>query len=418
MPPPMAWFRHSKWLAILGPGLLVAATGVGAGDLATGAFSGSALGPAVLWAVLVGAFLKYVLSEGLARFQLATGETLLEGALSRTPRGLRLLFLVYLLPWSWFVGSALIRACGATAQAALPIAEDGGQGPLLWGAFHSLLGLVLVWRGGYALFERLMSVTVGIMFVTVVWTALALGFDADVVLRGLFIPSLPSGDPEGLDWTLALIGGVGGTLTLLCYGYWIAEEGRQDSTSLGICRLDLAVGFSVTAIFGMAMVLIGSRIETTGKGSGLIISLANELEAELGSGARWAFLVGAWGAVFSSLVGVWQAVPYIFADFWRLTWTSGDVPTGPVDTRGRPYRCYMLALALVPLLAYSTSFKQAQKAYAVVGAGFLPLLALSLLWLNRPAIVGVAHANGWGSRLALVLTLVFFLIAGGVRLFG
>ena len=47
----------------LGPGLLVAATGVGAGDLATAAFTGSHLGPAVLWAVLVGAALKFLLTE-------------------------------------------------------------------------------------------------------------------------------------------------------------------------------------------------------------------------------------------------------------------------------------------------------------------------------------------------------------------
>ena len=58
----------------------MAATGVGAGDLATGAFTGSALGTAVLWAVLAGAALKYALNEGLARWQLVTGETLLEAA--------------------------------------------------------------------------------------------------------------------------------------------------------------------------------------------------------------------------------------------------------------------------------------------------------------------------------------------------
>ena len=51
---------------ILGPGLLVAATGVGAGDLATGAFTGSQLGVVVLWAAVVGAGLKYALTEGLA----------------------------------------------------------------------------------------------------------------------------------------------------------------------------------------------------------------------------------------------------------------------------------------------------------------------------------------------------------------
>ncbi|MAF09550.1 iron transporter, partial [Candidatus Poribacteria bacterium] len=42
-------------LSVIGPGILVAATGVGAGDLATGAFTGSQLGTAVLWAVVVGA---------------------------------------------------------------------------------------------------------------------------------------------------------------------------------------------------------------------------------------------------------------------------------------------------------------------------------------------------------------------------
>ena len=67
------------WLMI-GPGLLLAATGVGSGALATGGIVGSLLGPAVLWAVVLGALLKFVVTEGLARWQLATGETLLEPA--------------------------------------------------------------------------------------------------------------------------------------------------------------------------------------------------------------------------------------------------------------------------------------------------------------------------------------------------
>jgi len=54
---------QKRVLKILGPGILVAATGVSASDLATGAFTGSQLGMAVLWAVLVGAFLKFVLIE-------------------------------------------------------------------------------------------------------------------------------------------------------------------------------------------------------------------------------------------------------------------------------------------------------------------------------------------------------------------
>lgn len=44
--------RKVGLLRFIGPGLLVAATGVGAGDLATGAFSGSVLGTVVLWPLL------------------------------------------------------------------------------------------------------------------------------------------------------------------------------------------------------------------------------------------------------------------------------------------------------------------------------------------------------------------------------
>ena len=54
-------------LAVVAPGILLAATGVGAGDLLTTAIAGSAVGLSILWAVPAGAALKYVLTEGIAR---------------------------------------------------------------------------------------------------------------------------------------------------------------------------------------------------------------------------------------------------------------------------------------------------------------------------------------------------------------
>ncbi len=74
--------RHSNqrsWFSIVAPGILLAATGVGAGDLMTTSLAGSEVGLGLLWAVVVGAALKFALSEGVARWQLATGSTLLEG---------------------------------------------------------------------------------------------------------------------------------------------------------------------------------------------------------------------------------------------------------------------------------------------------------------------------------------------------
>ena len=136
--------KKTPLLAIIGPGILVAATGVGAGDLATGAMAGSVLGLGVLWAVVVGAGLKFVLNEGLARWQLATGTTLLEGCVTHFGRAVSWLFLAYLLVWSFLVGSALMGACGVTAHAIVRVFDDAGKDKILFGVLHSAVAVVLV----------------------------------------------------------------------------------------------------------------------------------------------------------------------------------------------------------------------------------------------------------------------------------
>ena len=139
---------------MLGPGLLVAATGVGAGDLATASFSGSFFGIGILWAAVLGAFLKYVVNEGLARWQLATGATLIEGAVDKFGRVFGWLFLPYLLLWSFFVASALMSACGVTLHAMIPLFDDASDGKVVFGILASVVGMTLVHMGGFSLCEK------------------------------------------------------------------------------------------------------------------------------------------------------------------------------------------------------------------------------------------------------------------------
>ncbi len=402
-------------LAALGPGILVAATGIGAGDLATAAFTGSRLGVAVLWAVVIGAGFKFAVNEGLARFQLVTGKTLLEGVIgSRWGKLWLALFGPYLFLWSFFVGAALMSACGVTIHAitaALGVGfADASAGKLWFGIASSAIGLGVVWLGGFAVFERLMAACVGVMFVIVLVTAGMLWPGTEAVLSGLFVPSIPDAAGHGIDWTAALIGGVGGTLTVLCYGYWIREKGRTEPSALGVCRLDLGVGYALTGFFGLAMVIIGSTVDIDGRGAGLVVALSERLAQPLGAVGQWLFLVGAFGAVFSSLLGVWQAVPYLFADL-VYTAQAGGARSGrrpEVLTQSRPYRAYLVAIALVPMLGLGGSFAQIQKLYAIIGAAFLPVLALGLLVLNgRRATLG-RHRNGVLAVLVLAATLGFF----------
>lgn len=414
--------RKTRLLTIIGPGILIAATGVGTGDLVTGAIAPgkSGLGLGILWAVAVGAFLKFLLNEGLARWQLATGDTLLEGAIKHLGRPVQYIFLVYLLFWSYFTGSALMGACGVTAHAIYPL-NDSFTDKILYGISHSVLAVVLVQLGGFRLFEKMMSVCIALMFVTVMITAIIIKPSWTAVAAGFVPGNLLSLQGVSLEWTIALIGGVGGTLTVLCYGYWIREEGRQGLEDLTTCRIDLATGYTMTALFGAAMVIIGNSIQVEGKGAGLLIQLSEQLRTDLGDlgiVAQWAFLIGAWGAIFSSMFGVWQCVPYLFADFWEISRRKhSQEHKTTVTPNALPYRIYLYGIASIPALGLWGGFAQVQKLYAIVGALFIPMLAMVLLILNgNKKWIGERGKNSVLFSLLLVLAMLFFLLAGWFEL--
>ena len=404
--------KNKRILSIIGPGILVAATGVGAGDLLTASLGGSALGVGILWAVFVGALIKWYLTEGIARWQLVSGTSILEGWKNNLGDWIQWVFLIYFLSWTFFTGGALITACGVAASGIFPLSEDMLLSKIIWGITHSIVGLILVLWGGFKLFEKLMSAFIGLMFITVIFTAITIQPDWNLVFQGIIFPSFPE---EGVGWILGILGGVGGTVTLLSYGYWIREENRNNIDSLKTCRIDLAVGYSMTALFGIAMVIIGSKVQISGSGSDVALVLASQLKQIMGATGWWIFLIGFWGAVFSSLLGVWQSVPYLFTDFLNLRRKDSQIND---FTKTKPYKFYLLAITFIPIPLLWMTVKSAQLTYAIFGSLFMPLLALTLLILNNNRNwIGKENKNSLMTNLILVLTLFIFSFIGIRKIF-
>jgi Mn2+/Fe2+ NRAMP family transporter len=404
------YVRKGSWFSKIALGLLVAATGVGAGDLITASLAGSAVGLAILWAAVAGALLKWVLNEGIARWQMATSSTLLEGWVRHLGGAVHWVFFAYFVAWSYIVGGALINACGVAGAGLLPIG-DPHTSKIVWGIIHSLVGLAVVRAGGFKAFEYVMSALTAVMVATVLVTVVLIRPDWAAVGRGLLIPALPRGSSG---WLLGVMGGVGGTVTLLCYSYWIRERGRTGKTGVRESRFDLSVAYVLTAFFGVAMVIIGSRIKVVGRGDTVALTLASQLSLALGPAGKYIFLLGFWGAVFTSLLGVWQGVPYLFADFLRLRRAGSEAGETAADLKAtREYRAYLLALALVPMSLLWFKVQNVQLVYGIVGALFMPFVALTLLILNnRVRLVGQDFRNGRLVNVLLAVTLIFFLYVG------
>lgn len=386
----------------LGPGIVIAATGLGAGDLIAASVTGARYGMAVLWAAVIGALLKFTLNEGLARWQLATGTTLLEGWVRKLPRFWSACFFLYLLLWSFIVAGALMAATGLAIHALLP-----GVSVQTAGALQSIIAALLVLFGRYRLLENLMKFFIALMFTVVLYCAFALHPDWSSVFSGIFIPRIPEGSVFLL---LGVMGGVGGSVTLLSYGYWIRERGWNSPKQIRQVRSDLLVAYGLTGLFGVAIMIVSAGVSPqVMSGSEMVIAVADQLGATVGDTGKWCFLVGFWGAVFSSMLGVWQGVPYLFADFvheWRK-----DTAEKRIDTRSAPYRAYLAYLAFPPMiLLWSGKPVWVVLIYAVAGAAFMPVLAGLLLYMNSYRDWLGPLRNRWPSNFALLTAVGLFAV--------
>ncbi|MDX2922311.1 MULTISPECIES: Nramp family divalent metal transporter [Streptomyces] len=405
--------RKSSWKYI-GPGIVVAATGVGAGDLVATLIAGSKFGYTLMWAAVIGCVVKISLAEAAGRWHLATGRTLFDGWRSLGP-WTTVYFAVYVVVWGFIYGAT------AMSSSALPIVALFPDGPGLkfWAIVTGLIGLVFVWFNRYAVFEKVMTVLIGIMFVVVMYVAIRVVPDVGASFAGL-LPVLPDGS---LLYTLGLIGGVGGTITMAAYGYWVNAKGWSDSSWMKVMRLDNRVAYITTGLFVVAMLIVGAELLHASQtaltsGDRGLVDLGGVLEDRFGAGTAKLFLVGFFATSFSSLIGVWHGVSLMFADFverFRASAAAGEDNAGPAvadrQQRSLPFRAYLLWLTFPPMtLLWLDEPFGLVIAYGVLGAFFMPFLALTLIWLLNSSRTPGEWRNGWISNGMLALSGLLFVV--------
>ena len=399
-------------LKLAGPGLIVAAAGIGSGDVVSATVGGAKYGVILLWGVALGAFFKFVLTEGIARWQLATGKTVVEGWAEYLPAWVNIYFGAYLVVWTVAVSAALTNATG------LGIANlTGGAISQPWGAVgHSLFGFAFVWFGGYSGFEKLMKTLVAIMGFSILTCAALTLHDPLPAVRGLVMPVIPPGSGG---YVLSIIGGIGGSITMLSYNYWMREEKLGGPGALGYVRGDIGIAYVFTALFGISIMLIANQAfflpGITITDAQAVPKMAEMLGTMLGRFGVLAYSIGFWAAVFASLLGVWQSVPYLYADFYsivrKLPATARQELTRATSL---PYRLALVFITLAPLpFAFIRRPLIVIVTYTIVGSLFVPFLAATLLYLNnRVRWSAPVPRNHWTTNALLAVILAMFLVVG------
>ncbi len=409
---PSTWGRR---LRLVGPGIVIAVTGVGAGDMISSLVAGTNFGTVLIWAIVIGAFLKFVLTEGIGRWYMASGETILKGW-HMLGRGATWYFLIYLFIVTFVFGAAVTSTAALGLDAMFPNVL-----PIwVWAALQGVAGFVIVGIGRYDLFERIMKFIAAVKFGAIILLAILLTPSLTELALGL-VPRIPEG---GFINAMAIIGGVGGTYTLASYTYWVRERGWRQTAWIPTMRTDAAVGYILTGLFMISMLVIGSEFlfgtGTNIEGEEGLLALTNPIQDRFGIVVRWVFLIGFWAVATGAMIGAWNGAAYLFADSMRTFRAVPDEQAGEyLSEKSVWFRAMLVWITFPPMILYAFGQPVALViVYASLGALFLPFLAITLLLLLNSSRVAPEYRNRLATNILLAISVVPFIVVGVQEILG
>ena len=350
--------------ALVGPSFVWAAEYIGSGEVILATRTGAILGTAVLWAIVVGIFLKFWIGMSGARYTVCTGEGMID-MFARMPGpknwAVWVVLVVQFLAGTFSIG-AVVTAAGVFVSSLFPahIIPESMRSifPGLCGWAVTIVAVAVVWSGLFNVLKIVMSVLVLIVVLGVLYVAAHVFPGVGVILKSLTfsVPAVPEW-ATSLDkvsdnpWKeiLPLLGwGAGGFASQVWYTYWVlgagygAAAGRgygrpADVASLrtmtrdaavkikGWCRvlyldssLAVVIGIVVTAAFYIAGAGVLGPEKIAPDGPDVAIKLSMVFSSRWGSAGGFLFMVAGAAALISTQIGQLAGWPRLLADSCRI----------------------------------------------------------------------------------------------------
>jgi manganese transport protein len=364
--------RFIDALKRIGPGMVLAASIVGSGELIATTTLGAQAGYTALWVVLLSCVSKPVIQAELGRYTIATGMTGLEAINQlRGPRIWRVNWLVW--AWAVMVGGSLLQVgamYGGVSQVmhllvpAVPVR--------IWTLAFLAATLALLLGGGYARVERIAMIKVALFTLLTVLAAVVLTrtpqyFSWSAVADGLSL-KLPA---AGLGMAIAVFGitGVGAT-ELFMYPYWCVEKGYAQFTGprnaggdwvgrargwIRVMHVDIAASMIIYTAATVAFYLLGAGVlhgmSVVPAAADMIPTLSNLYTRTLGPWALPLFYIGAVATLYGTAFASTAAHARLLADMCRI---AGRFESTDHTRRLRFRNRFVVLLTVVPVALFWT----------------------------------------------------------------
>ncbi|MFN7646443.1 MAG: Nramp family divalent metal transporter [Acidobacteriota bacterium] len=385
----------------IGPGMILAASIVGSGELIATTSLGAEVGYVALWLIIISCVLKPALQSEMGRFTIATGQTGL-GSFNLVP-GPRLG--VSWVVWMWaFMVLVTMFQIGAMFAGVAQVLHTLVPGVTItaWVLGLLAMSLWLLLGGGYERVEHLATFKVGLFTMITLLCAMVLVskpeyFTVPLLLEGLSF-KLPG---QGLATAVAVFGITGvGAAELFMYPYWCVEKGyarytgaRVDSPVwrsraqgwIKVMNTDIVASMAIYTIATLAFYLLGAGVlHSQGllpAGNEMIAVLSKMYTETLGSWALWVFYVGACATLYGTIFAATASNSRVYSDMACLL---GAFDRGDYAARVKWRNRFVCMLLLIPVGLYFLKVDPSRmvKIGGVAQALMLPVIAISVLYLR------------------------------------
>jgi len=425
---------HSFWKAIqqIGPGLILAASIVGTGELINTTGLGARAGFSLLWLILLSCVIKVFVQIELGRYAITHGKTTLAAFDTLPGPRVGASWMCWLWLFMTLATQAQIAAMegsvGQAAHMAFPNASDAiaataGKIVPAWGTFlatreeyfwasvTTLAAILLLLSGGYKRLEKITTLLVALVTLFTVASVVILQWTPFHIsaanIESGFKLAIPT---AAMALALSAFGITGvGASELFAYPYWCIEKGYARAVGprtpdegwahrargwTRVMQLDAWFSMVVFTVATVAFYLLGAAVlhpqGKDPKGPDMIPTLSlmylQPLEGTPLQGLRSlthiGFLLGAWAVLFKTLYVATAANSRLTADFLNLTglWRFDDA-----QGRDRVIRVFCV---LYPLGALSLYYATREPQFLIKVGGIaqgimLPLIAGATLYLKQ-----------------------------------
>lgn len=433
--PPTGLFQI---LRRIGPGMILAASIVGSGELIATTTLGAEVGYVALWVIILSCALKPAIQAEIGRHSIATGRTGLAG-FNHVP-GPR--WKVNWIVWGWalmvlmtrFQIGAMFGGVGQALHRVLPAVPVS-----VWVLGLLALTLALLLGGGYERIEKLAMAKVVLFTMLTFLCAVLLmrrpqDFAWSQLVDGLKF-QMPAG---GLASAVAVFGITGvGAAELFMYPYWCVEKGYarfagpRDETPawrsrafgwIKVMHVDILASMVIYTVATVAFYLLGAGIlhnrGLVPNATEMIPRLSSMYTETLGPWAVYLFYPGAMITLYGTIFAATAAESRVGADMCRLL---GFFEAEDYAARVRYRRRFVWALTVIGAGLYLIfeSPVNMVKIGGVAQALMLPVIAIGALYMRYRLVPRTVWPKWWitvGLWTAAITTICLMLYYGYLTL--